>query len=644
MGAIAGLIRLDGENADHAISKQMEAVLTPYGKDAQNHWQQGPAVLVRTLLRVVPEDAMDCQPQADDQKDIVVVFDGRLDNRGELAETLGLTSSEIALMSDGELAFHACCKWDRDTARHLLGDFAMACFHPQARCLWLARDPLGTRPLFWHQQDHFFAFATLPKALFTLPGVRRALNRTCLENFLALLPVNGRMTLFKDIFRVEPGQLLVMDEGRLHFTYYHRFDPEHRIYLASDDDYLEAFREQVNRAVSSRMRSVGAIASHLSSGYDSATVTAFAAQLAAKNQQRLIAYTAAPRAGFNGPVPPGRHGDESLGAAAVASRFANIDHHVIRPDNTTFFDILPSDIETWDTIPLNPMNMVWLDAIKADAGERGVKVLLTGQMGNMTLSYNGLERLPGLLKKGRWRSWWQEGRALMKTQRDLSLMGMLKRSIGPYLPHPLWQVVTKVKGNGALNLSECTPLHPKAIAGTDWKTRAKQSGYGLSYRPWADGRKMRIATIHWIDQGHHYASANTFGLELRDPTCDRRLIEFCLAIPDSQYLKGGESRLLLRRLMEGILPEETLRARTKGLQAADWYEGITALLPRLKCEIGRLADHDRVQKHIDLTGLAAIVDNWPHSGWEQARVAGKCHMKLTRGLAAAEFIRYVEGS
>ena len=175
----------------------------------------------------------------------------------------------------------------------------------------------------------------------------------------------------------------------------------------------------------------------------------------------------------------------------------------------------------------------------------------------------------------------------------------------------------------------------------DHKSRLRDSGWDLSYRPWADGRRMRIAVLNRFDNGDYQAAANAVGLERRDPTADRRLIEFCLAVPDRQYLRNGQTRWLLHRLMDGVLPPEILHARTKGYQAADWFESAGASLPRMREELGRLRDKG-VGRYLDLDSLLESLDDWPETGWEQNRHVRRFRLKLLRGLSVGTFIRQVE--
>jgi asparagine synthase (glutamine-hydrolysing) len=619
----------------------MQNLLTPYGRDAQHRWQQNDAALLRTLLRTTPEDSLDHQPLEHATSRTHLVFDGRIDNREELAHDLGLSRAETALMADSALALQACLRWDTQAVTHLLGDFALACWQPLRKRLWLARDPLGHRPLFWHKQPDFFAFATMPKALFAIPGIPRVLCEERLHDFICLLPMVGPESFYKDVYRVEPGQLLVLEGNQVTPHRYHTFDPESELHLPSDDDYLEAFREHLDRAVACRLRANGPIASHLSSGFDSSTITAIAARQLAQEGKSLLAYTAVPREGYDGPAPKGKHVDEGPGAQALAARFPNIEHILIRSGATSPLCNLQDGVEMLDRPPLNPANKVWGDAIKNDAETRGVKVLLTGQMGNLTISHTGEPYLTTLLGCGKWIDWWKEASALKQAQAHRRWRGLVTQSLTPYIPAALWEVYQKLRGRHR-HLTDYTAIHPKFMTRMKSMGRAQAANHDLGFRLTPDDRRMRITELKRVDSGENSAAANAYGLDMRDPTSDRRLVEFCLAVPESQYLNKGQTRWLLQRLMKDILPPEILLSRSRGLQAADWHEAAKANLQKLNTELARLKTHGGADCYLDLVALERLLKYWTEGCGPTPETINAYRLKLLRGLSAGTFLMNID--
>lgn len=133
------------------------------------------------------------------------------------------------------------------------------------------------------------------------------------------------------------------------------------------------------------------------------------------------------------------------------------------------------------------------------------------------------------------------------------------------------------------------------------------------------------------------------GMEVRDPTSDLRLVKFCLAIPEDQYLKNGQPRRLLHRMMQNILPSEFFTTKTKGLQAADWYEDAFKAKDDMKEWLTGLEASSESPRYLDLKQMRNSVENWPETGWDEPSVIQEYRLKLMRGLAVGAFIQYVEG-
>ena len=641
MTAIAGIIRHDQGMVDKGVLERMCNVLTPYGVDTQHVRSMGSAGFVRTLLRSTPEDALDHQPCIDADSGWALVFDGRIDNREELAAALGIDSVRLRTLADADLVLHACARWKNGCLPRLLGDFALVAWHARSRRLFLSRDYLGTRPLFWYQGDGFLAFASLPKALFAIPGVPRELSEEGLHDFLALLPLLDGKTLYRGIRRVIPGRCLIVDDGRTRTETWHQFDAKRELRFTKDDDYVDGLTERLERAVARRLRAVGPVASELSSGFDSSTVTAVAAAQLAGRGQFLLAYTMVPREGFAERTPAGTHANEWPGASAVAARYSNIEHIQVHSDGTSPLRDLDLTIETLDRPTLNICIGVWFDRMRGLAAARGVRVLLNGAVGNMSISHDGFPLLPALFGRGRWIRWQHESRALLRAYPKARWRPLLVYSVAPWMPEALWSRWEAWRGRGT-NLPDYSAINPAFMAQMGTVARARRAGVDLTYRDGTNSRLRRIHALQLNDVGEYSLGANLAGLEARDPTADRELVEYCLAVPESQYLRDGKTRWLLRRAMADRLPAEILDCRTRGLQAADWYESTERDLPRIREELERLQAHPSAGQYLDLPALKASLDAWPRSGWHSRELEKRYRLKLLRGLSAGAFVRYVE--
>ncbi len=191
MSAIAGFVNFCRSSPDPAIIQRMQLVMTPYGRDAQQHLHTAQGAFCRTLLRTTPEDAIDRQPLRHSATGSVLLFDGRIDNRDELAKRLSISAASLKTLADSDIVLRGLLEKGTDFIVHIIGDFALAWFNRPEQQLHLARDAMGIRPIYWHRTGDTLVFATLPKGIFAHPGIPREIDRTTVNDFLCLLPQQG---------------------------------------------------------------------------------------------------------------------------------------------------------------------------------------------------------------------------------------------------------------------------------------------------------------------------------------------------------------------------------------------------------------------------------------------------------------------
>jgi asparagine synthase (glutamine-hydrolysing) len=352
---------------------------------------------------------------------------------------------------------------------------------------------------------------------------------------------------------------------------------------------------------------------------------------------RVTAFTAVPREGYDGPVPERRIGDEGPLAAATAALYPNIDHVLVRGTADAVNQNWDQSFYLLERPLLNPCNDRWWTAINAEARRRSINVILTGEMGNMTLSFAGLELLPELLRKGAWGELWRQARALVR-KRQMRWRGVAAATFGPWIPAPLWTALlpSRISTRG---IKHHTALSPRRTREMDFARLAKARGLDPSYRPRKDAFESRLWVLHRIDKGNFQKAAlGGYGIDQRDPTADRRLIEFCLSLPTALFLADGEVRALGARALADRLPPEVLAERRKGYQAADWHEGLTAAAGELEADLARLEDLPAAAM-LDLPRMRRLAADLPSEGWEQPEIVEDYRLTLLRGSATGHFIR-----
>jgi asparagine synthase (glutamine-hydrolysing) len=387
MSAIGGLLRFDGKPVERADLERMANALRMYGPDRTDIAIAPRIGLLHALMRMTPEDRFDRQPLRG-PSGAVISADLRIDNRDDVLARLDMGPQEAFAWPDSRIALAAWEKFGNALWPMLHGPFAVSIWNPRDASLTLARDHLGLNVVMWHRGQAFLAFATMPKGLFALPEVPHELNHEKLADFLVLNHAEHATTFFREIHRLPPGHFMTVksDGSTVHRRYWSPADIK-PVRLGSDAAYAEGLRAVLDGAVRRQMRSAHPIGCYLSGGLDSSSVATLAARALAEKGQRLAAFTQVPRDGFKAEAPAGRYNDETPYVEAIRAMAGNIDVTYVRNNECDDFEDLERFFLALEAPVRNPSNLGWMIAIGRRARAQGRRVLLSGQMGNFTISW-----------------------------------------------------------------------------------------------------------------------------------------------------------------------------------------------------------------------------------------------------------------
>ncbi len=609
----------------------MLQALRIYGPDDTAQYDGASLSLGRCLLALLPEDRFDRQPLSANGATSLVA-DVRLDNRDQLGAELGLTNQQVAAMADSEMLLAVWLRWREQCVDHLRGAFSFAVWNEQEQHLFLARDHTGERPLFYAEAANCFAFASMPKGLHPLSFVGAQVDEDYIARYLVLANIPAERTIFHKIQSLPAGCALSIHLESKKLWRHWRTDQLPELRLGSPQAYLDCFREQFDRAVRVRLRTRGGVGAQLSGGLDSGAVAATAAHLLAAEGRQLTCFTAVPRPGFDGlDISRTHFADEGKAAAEVAALYPNMRHLLVESSATSFLDILDGNNNLYDYPCYGPSNEVWSNAIMAQARANGITVLLNGNCGNSTLSFEGISALSAWFRSGHWgtlaRVGWQ-----LRSARSASLRSLVRHALWPSLPFWLRSMTDPHMRSFSLDY---TLLHPEVIRRLDLESTA----FHDLNRQAPDGRTMLRNMLEYGDVSEtHVASQGGWQLDFRDPTFDRGVIEFCLTVPLEEFVRGGQLRSLARRAMAGRLPPSTLSRTIRGRQSADWYVSLGAVRDRMKVEVERLRSSPLASRMLDLDRMRSLIENWPSSGFERNDVNRSHHIALTRGFSVGRFL------
>jgi len=593
MSAIVGIYCLDNRPVERQGLEKMAEGVAHRGPDDGGLWNEGSVGLGQRMLWTTPESLKEKLPLVNRSGDLVLTADARIDNREELIAAVALTDRRPGELSDSQLILAAYEKWGEGCPEKLVGDFAFAIWDRRKQAFFCARDVMGIRPFYYHRTRRVFAFASEIKALLCLPEVPRQLNEVKVAYYLARILEDRVITFYQDIFRLPAAHRMTVSREGIRIEPYWTVNLSHELRFSSDTEYAEAFRQIFTEVVRCRLRRVAS--QHrgvlLSGGLDSSSIACTARHLLAEaGEGRLHAFSAI----FPDlPEEDQRLIDERPYLQAVLAQGGFDPHYVEASLLSPLADV---ERVLWHADePFFGPNLYIHWALHRAAHQQKVRVLLDGIDGDSTVSH-GYEYLTELVRTGKWKTLIQEATAL---SRNLPVPATItpRRIIWecgfkPLVPTTAVQVWRRWRGRRQPVWGKHTAIHPAFARRIHLAERVKN---------WvnrkAPGRTAR--EIHWnnltaapIQYALELAdkAAAAFSLEPRYPFCDRRLMEFCLALPPDQKLHQGWNRAVMRRAMDGILPPEV-----------QWRTSKAILSPNFR---RRLLDYERET-------LEAVVKNPP---------------------------------
>jgi asparagine synthase (glutamine-hydrolysing) len=533
----------------------MSGQLRHRGPDGERSCVDGAIGFACQHLWVTPEDHGICQPLVGDSG-AMLVMDGRIDNRDELIDALALERR----IADARCALAAYEKWGERFAEHLNGDFAAAVFDPRTRQLFLARDALGVRPLYYVRTPHVVAFASEIKALLAHPRISPRPNP---EGIADLMLVGSRpldrqdLTCFEGVSSVVPAHVVQATPRGFASRRYWDFDTQTRIRYHSFEEYVEAFGDRFRDAVKRRIRSKSAVAMSVSGGLDSSSVFCQAEAL---------------RRTGGSPVPS-IHGisyvstrietDEQRYLGDIEDAFAvAVDRFPIEPRT----GLVDGVIEQIAAVEAPFVDYMWgvTRELHVRAAASGARSLLTGHWGDQLLFSTAY--LIDLLGRGSWRDIWRHtqeyaryfGAAETGVYRRRLLLDAMRHFVPRQLAAPLKRLRLRVVDRRRLK-----PWFTDAFLDGALRHRHRLATFDHCFHSahakavYCEARsKYQVQCMEWNTK-----VAARHGMDASFPFLDRDLIQFLMAIPGEVHARNGVPRVLLREAMRGILPD-SIRART----------------------------------------------------------------------------------
>lgn len=600
MSGFFGLVRHDDGALSNDAAGAASAAMSGWLAD-RTEMAEGPGYrLIMHRRHATPESH--CAVPLPRQNGDLILFDGRLDNRRLLSRRLGIAETE----SDDAFVKAAWERFDKDFVHHLLGDFAIAVVSPATRRVVLARDHIGTRPLFFTTNGALTAFASSLRPLRALPWVDDAWDRVWLADYLQQVNADPERTAYRSIRALHAAHVLDSDDRREGAPRRYWSLPTHTDWHdASPDEAYAQVAELLEEAVACRLRVCGPAASELSGGLDSGAIATLAAEQLAPTGQSLIAITQAAPPDAERSIPS-RHREDHL-ATELCLQHANIEQWLVSNSEDRVARELARSIRLHGAPQRRDFGGFSGEAF-ARARAAGVSSLLSGFGGDQLVSSHIFGFRETLWAERDFRTW----RAVMaqKTGATGAWARYFHRLLfsPPQVDVALNRARTTAVGSADL-LSEAgyperMQAHPLIPSGSTHREREARllSGPTLPLR-------LQDSAI----------GAGAHGIDYRYPLLDIRLLEYVHNLPTRLRGAPDAKRLPLRIAMRRRMPDSIRLRQDKSGMA---IPGVVANLDRQAKDL-----LDIVEEHAGDPLLADLLN------FEPVRRALRSYLDNSGGLS-----------
>jgi asparagine synthase (glutamine-hydrolysing) len=540
-----GRWNIDGKPVDQDYLETVKPLLARYGPDHEGTYVNNDIGILYHAFATSRESRRETQPYVT-RSGIVLTWDGRLDNRDEILSHFPRTLSASA--TDAAIVAAAYQKWGVDSFGKLLGDWALSVWDANSHSLILAKDPVGTRHLYYSSRKNEITWSTTLEPLVLVARDSLPLCEEYIAGWFTLFPA-VHLTPYVGIHSVAPSSFLMFRQETQMVTKYWDFDPGLRIRYKKDADYEEHFRVLFAQSVRRRLRSGGPVLAELSGGMDSASIVCMADDIITSgtaDTPRLDTVSYYDDAEPNWDERPYfTRVEERRGRSGIHINAGRQDDRFGSPFDDSF-PVTPNAVRG----RLSNRHLQLKNSMTA----RGIRVVLSGIGGDEVTGGvpTPIPELQDLLAGGQFRALAHQLNAWARTKRK-PWMYLLLESVAAFLP-PGWSGPARRRLLPWLN-PDFVKRNRRALLGYDSVARlfGPLPTFQANLNTLEVVRRQLASSPLPADPLH----------EKRYPYLDRSLLEFLYAIPREQLVRPGERRSLMRRALIGIVPDEVLQRKRK---------------------------------------------------------------------------------
>jgi asparagine synthase (glutamine-hydrolysing) len=558
-----GRWNFEGQPPSPDYIERVSAALAPYGPDTNESYSKGGLRILYRAFHTTKESYREKQPGIS-PSGAVITWDGRLDNRADLISDLrdfvSVNSTDLAIVSA------AYDKWGANCLAKLVGDWALSIWNPAHHSLLLAKDPIGTKHLYYSMEIYQVSWSTILDPLVLFAGKTFSICEEYIAGWLSFFPAT-HLAPYVGIHSVPPASSVLIRPGRRTVSKYWDFDPKKRICYRSDGEYEEHFRGIFAEAVRRRLRSESPVLAELSGGMDSSSIVCMADTItthggAETPRLDTVSY-------YNDSEP---NWNERPYFTVVEAKRGRIGCHIdLTKQEQPYLALSSPDFAATPSCSRDLSS----ESEKKYAEcllSQGNRVVLSGIGGDEVLGGvpTPTPELQELLVEGHFK----------QLVHQLKVWALNKRKPWLYL---LFDAAREFLPSRPVGV----PKHrrPATWLNIDFVKRNRDALYGYEARmklfgapPTFQGNISTLAVLQRQLGCTPLTSAPTY--ERRYPYLDRDLLEFLYAVPREQLVRPGQRRSLMRRALVGITPDELLNRKRKAFVSRARLVAIAADWPR----------------------------------------------------------------
>lgn len=540
MCGIAGYFQFNKQEIDPAIIGRMTEAMRHRGPDAEGVFIKDGIALGHRRLSIIDLSEKSNQPFHDNTGRYTIVFNGEIYNYQEVKNQL--KDYAFRTTGDTEVVLAAFMRWGILSLNKLKGMFAFAIWDAHTSNLWLARDRMGVKPLYYSVTNEHVVFGSEIRALLASGKVKPTMNRTALWDYLAFQSFQSPDTLIEGVKELEAGHFINFEGSSIsNHSWWKMEDAPKSIDINNYDEACKKLHQLLLQSVERRMISDVPVAAFLSGGIDSSAIVALMAEVADKPETFTISFEE-------------KAFDESRYANIIAQKY-NTRHHNLLVKPSRFLEELPEALDKMDTPSGDGVNTyVVSKAIK----QQGIKVALSGAGGDELFA--GYPIFRQWQKMNTYKTFWDIPRSLrkvvgtmlsgrnMRKQRLAEMIGMEKLSLSSAYP-----LLRQLNSNKSLSALLSVPIRTSQLENSLQQREKVLAGFPLI---------SQLTAAEYIGYTRQTLLKDTdqmsmaVSLEVREPFFDHELIEFVLGVPDSFKQKEAKPKPFLLDALGPMIPKE----------------------------------------------------------------------------------------